>query len=92
MIVWKVIYLKRAIEDLSKLPFGTRNRIANKIKFFRQQKDPLKYAKKLTNPLFGTYRFRIGNYRAIFDIDAKGIIKILLIVTIKHRKDIYRKI
>jgi mRNA-degrading endonuclease RelE of RelBE toxin-antitoxin system len=44
----------------------------------RLQKSPL-----------GPYRFRIGDYRAIFDVDENNNIKILLILTIGHRKDIY---
>jgi mRNA-degrading endonuclease RelE of RelBE toxin-antitoxin system len=91
MIIWKVIYSKEAIDYLSKLPIKIRKRILDKIKFFRLQENPLKYAKKLTNPQYGSHRFRIGNYRAVFEIDDKGNIKILLILTINHRKDIYRK-
>ncbi|ACK42565.1 hypothetical protein Dtur_1287 [Dictyoglomus turgidum DSM 6724] len=31
--------------------------------------DPLKYARKLISQKIGTYRFRIGDYRVIFDKD-----------------------
>jgi len=92
MTLYEPEYTNQAFKDLAKLHKNVTQKILAKIIFFCRQKNPLKYAKKLTNPLFGTYRFRIGNYRAIFDIDDKGIIKILLIITIKHRKDIYRKI
>jgi mRNA interferase RelE/StbE len=34
----------------------------------------------------GTYRFRIGDYRAIFDIDGENIV----ILRIGHRRDIYK--
>ena len=49
MIIWKVIYSKEAIDYLSKLPIKIRKRILDKIKFFRLQENPLKYAKKLKN-------------------------------------------
>ncbi|MBC8526038.1 MAG: type II toxin-antitoxin system RelE/ParE family toxin [Candidatus Cloacimonetes bacterium] len=36
----------------------------------------------------GSYRFRIGNYRVIFDIDEDK----LVILRVGHRKNIYRGI
>lgn len=51
--------------------------------------NPLKYAKKLTDFNAGTYRFRVGDYRVIFDIDNRRNILALLILKIGHRKEIY---
>lgn len=87
---YSVQYTKKATRDLEKLPQKIAQRIAGKIRFFRQQPDPLHYAKKLTKAGLGQYRFRIGEYRAIFDVDSKGRIHILMILRIKHRKDIYQ--
>lgn len=86
---WEVIYTRRATEDLSSLPHAVAQRVADKIKFFKVQIDPLAFAKRLTQSSVGTYRFRIGNYRAIFDVDHKVEIRILLILRIRHRKDVY---
>jgi mRNA interferase RelE/StbE len=44
------------------------------------------YAQKLTNPEFGTYRFRIGDYRVIFDLVEEQ----LIVLRVGHRSDIYR--
>ena len=66
-----------------------QKRIAHKLRFYLSGDNPLIHAKKLKDNRLGTYRFRIGNYRAIFDIDKKGNISILLILRIKHRKDAY---
>jgi mRNA interferase RelE/StbE len=44
---------------------------------------PLYYAKKLTDNDIGTYRWRIGNYRIVFDIDGKNIV--ILRVDIEER-------
>jgi mRNA interferase RelE/StbE len=48
--------------------------------------DPLAYARKLTNPKIGTYRFRVGDHRIIFDLVGGD----LVILRIGHRKEIYR--
>ncbi|MBP6881235.1 MAG: hypothetical protein KBC35_01275 [Candidatus Pacebacteria bacterium] len=36
------------------------------------------------------YRYRIGDYRAIFSVAADGTITLLTILSVKHRKDVYR--
>jgi len=87
--MYKIIYIKKAINDLKGLEPGIARRIVKKIHFFSCQENPLAYAKKLSQPEIGQYRFRIGDYRALFDIDANGRIQILMILRIKHRKDIY---
>lgn len=43
--------------------------------------------KKLTDFPYGDYRYRIGNYRIIFDIYGKTI----LITRVLHRKKVYKK-
>ena len=87
--MYQVIYTEHARQDLKRFELKTARRIIKKIYFFSQQKTPLTFAKKLTEPSLGQYRFRIGDYRAIFDIDKKGNLQILIILKIKHRKDIY---
>ncbi len=84
-----VFYTQKAKDDLKNLELKTARRIIKKIFFFSNQKNPLSFAKKLSNTAIGMYRFRIGDYRVIFDIDAKGSVQILMILRIKHRKDIY---
>ncbi|EKD93975.1 MAG: addiction module antitoxin [uncultured bacterium] len=90
MKTFQLRYSKKALGNLKKLQPKTARRILEKLDFFIQQKDPLGFAKKLTNPLYGTYRFRIGDYRVIFDTDKEGNIEILMVLAIKHRKEVYR--
>ena len=86
----KTIYTKKALSNLSKLEKQIAKQISDKIKFFAKQDNPLMFAKKLKNLKLEIYRFRVGNYRIIFEIDKKGKIKILLILAVKHRKDAYK--
>ncbi len=58
--------------------------IIDQLKVFR--KDPISLAKKLTNPKLGTYRYKVGDYRVVFDIDNKTVI----ILRVGHRKTIYK--
>ncbi len=88
--MYKALYTKKALGELKKLPLKTAQRIVKKVEFFSEQKDPLKHAKQLTNSLYGEYRFRVGDYRVIFDKDEKGNLVVLYILSVKHRKDSYR--
>lgn len=82
---FRVVYTKTAAEDIRKLDPVAKKRIKNKIEIYLQS--PLTYAKKLTDLKIGTYRWRAGNYRIVFDIDGKNIV----ILRVGHRREIYRK-
>jgi len=64
--MYRVIFTQRALKDWKNLDKETQDRIAMKLKEFA--KEPFRYARKLIHPKIGTYRFRIGDYRVIFDI------------------------
>jgi mRNA interferase RelE/StbE len=82
--MFKVVITDRALKDIDNLTQDVKKRIASKLKEYSN--DPLNYSRKLTDPKIGTYRFRIGDYRVIFDIEDETII----VLRIGHRKDIYK--
>jgi len=82
----KLIFSGIAFKQLSKLAPDIQNRINGKLDFYLSQKDPLDFAEKLNDYGFGEWRFRIGNYRVVFDVDGDKII----ILKVGHRKDIYK--
>ena len=82
--MYKIIFTKSTLKDFKKLDNNTQKIIKKKLTLF--QSNPLKYATKLTNNEIGAYRFRIGDYRAIFDMEEDKII----ILKIGHRKEIYK--
>lgn len=81
---FKLIFTQNAVRDIKKLDRVAQKRLAEKFKVFQER--PLFYAKKLTSSLLGQYRWRIGNYRIIFDIKGKD----LIILRVGHRKEIYK--
>ncbi len=82
--MFEIIILPRALKDLENIDCENKRRIGRKLKEFLE--DPLSHAQKLSNPKIGSYRFRVGDFRLIFDIDGDTII----ILRIGHRKHIYR--
>jgi mRNA interferase RelE/StbE len=83
-MTYKLIYTRRAARDISKLQRGVKQRIKRSLE--RYARDPFFYAKKMADPTLGTYRFRIGEYRVIFDIEGDE----LTILRLGHRSKIYR--
>ncbi len=74
---------------LDALDTQIRKRIINKIGTYCATGKLLTFAKPLSGELRGLFRFRSGDYRAIFRNDAHGEITILFILTIKHRREAY---
>ena len=72
----RVFYTHQAARQLENLPRAVQKRIVLKMRFYAEQKDPLKFAKRLTDSREWNFRFRVGAYRMLFDA-GRGAIYIL---------------
>ncbi|MDH5597145.1 MAG: type II toxin-antitoxin system RelE/ParE family toxin [Candidatus Peregrinibacteria bacterium] len=81
----KIVVTNRAHRQLKKLEGSIRKRLKLKLEWYLQQEDPLIFADKLTDADLGRLRYRVGDYRIIFDIDGDK----LIIYQVGHRKDVY---
>ena len=79
-----ILYTKSAKKDIDTLDIIAKNKIKKKFELLK--KDPILYARKLSNTKIGSYQWRVGNHRIIFDIIRKKII----VLRMGHRKDVYR--
>lgn len=81
-------YLLRpsAEKDFAKLDFQIQARVIKKLEFFISSPNPIDFAQTLTHRETGQYRFRVGDYRVIFDVEED----VLIILTIRHRREVYR--
>lgn len=84
---YKLLYKSTAVKSIQKLTPQIKKRLKVKLEFFASQEDPLLFAKALTKPADAQYRFRVGNYRVLFDIEGDNIV----ILLVQHRKDVYKK-
>lgn len=82
---YNLLYTGRAERDIKKLDPFIKRQIGKAI--LRLKNNPVEHSEKLTDPKIGTYRFRVGDYRVIFDIDENNIV----ILRVGHRKEIYRR-
>lgn len=84
--MYRYEFTEQALQQLQKLPPETQVKIIKKLEYFISSVNPLFFAGHLTNFSLGQYRFRIGDYRVIFDLEES----VLVILTIGHRKEIYK--
>lgn len=82
---YELIYTRRAERDIDKLEPKVRERIGKAL--LRYTEEPLRFAEKLSDPILGGYRFRIGDYRVIFDVQGNDIV----VLRVGHRREIYRR-
>ncbi len=83
---YRVILAKSAKKDIKKLAPLLRGRLRTKITFHVEQENPLAFASPLKEPADAQYRFRVGNYRVLFDVEGDTIV----ILRVQHRREVYR--
>lgn len=87
---WKIEYLKSIQKEVRKIDRG----IQKKIREYLENKvanldDPRDIGKPLKGNLGELWRYRIGDYRVICEIQNKTIT--VLVIHIGHRKNVYKK-
>ena len=85
-MTYRLVYTHKAFRDIRELEENVKKRIGKALERYREE--PLKFASRLIDSKLGMFRFRIGDYRVICDIEDDEII----ILRVGHRKDIYRKL
>ena len=90
-MAWQIDYTRQAQRQLSKLDKAAARRILDYMDHqVATQTDPRSLGKALTGPQLGNYwRYRVGDYRIICDIQ-DGILHVL-VISIGHREQVYRK-
>lgn len=85
---YKVNYTSQAVKQLLKLDRYTRKLIYAWIdKNLQDCENPRLHGKPLTANRSGQWRYRVGDYRLIAEIEDDKII--ILVMSVGHRKEIY---
>lgn len=88
-MAWKIEYTKSALSELKKLDKQEAKHIVNFISDRIANLDnPRSTGKPLTGNLVDLWRYRVGNYRIITEIQDQIIC--ILILRVGHRKDVYK--
>ena len=81
-----VFYTRKSAKQLKSLPHSIQKRIVEKMRFYANQNDPLKFAEYLSDRREGEFRFRVRNYRLIFDVRAN----VIYVLKIDRRDKVYK--
>ena len=86
-MIYQIRYLDEVVrKDISALPSSARNLIKRAIEE-RLTIDPIGFGKPLRYSLKGHRRIRVSDYRVVYRIEPE--VSTVIIVAIKHRKDVY---
>ncbi|QYA64603.1 hypothetical protein J5249_00477 [Campylobacter fetus subsp. fetus] len=83
----KVLFNKSASKNFSKLDGSIKTVILKKLKVIESLENPRCEGKALVGNMLGLWRYRIGDYRVIAQIQDDKLV--ILVVKIAHRKDVY---
>lgn len=83
---YKLVFDAKVIKDLKKIDQTWQKKIIEAIKN-KLIKDPFQ-GKRLVGELSPYYRFRVGDYRVIYEVVEQDIL--ITVIKIRHRKDVYR--
>ena len=86
--MYQVLYEKRVLKDLDKIPNQDVERIFNAFEALSSNPYP-QGSKKLSGKL-NLYRIRQGNYRIVYTVAYKE--KEIRIILVRHRKEAYRNL
>ncbi|MBM3580271.1 MAG: type II toxin-antitoxin system RelE/ParE family toxin [Alphaproteobacteria bacterium] len=85
-MAWTIEFSIKAERQLAKIDHFWQKKIATYLKE-KVKKDPLAFGKALTSNLKGLWRYRIGDYRVICELNGKQLT--VLVVDVGHRKGVY---
>ena len=88
-MAWKIEIDKDVQRSMKKLDRETARRIIAKLREISQLEDPRSTGKALVGNLAGLWRYRVGDYRIICDIE-DGVL-VILVVDIAHRSKVYKR-
>jgi mRNA interferase RelE/StbE len=88
-LAWAIDYTQTARNQLKKLDKAVAERILDYLDDrVAKQEDPRTLGKALTGPLGTLWRYRIGDYRVICEIQNRAVT--ILVIRIGHRREVYR--
>lgn len=81
----RIVYTKRAVRDIEQLQGAVKKRIGDAM--LKIIDSPYDHLRKMVGSDLGMYRYRIGEYRVIMDVEGCDIV----VLRVGHRREIYRR-
>lgn len=87
-MAWRIEIDRDVQREMRKLDRQVAKRITAKLREISQLDDPRSTGKGLTGNLAGLWRYRVGDYRIVCDIE-DGVL-VILVVDVAHRSRVYK--
>ena len=88
-MAWTIDVSEKAVRSLRKMDKQAARRIRDELAEIAALDDPRSRGKALTGNLAGLWRYRVGDYRIICDIE-DGVL-VILVVDVAHRREVYKR-
>jgi mRNA interferase RelE/StbE len=85
---WTIEFIPAARKQLYSLDRSTAACILAKLESWLSAGDPRSFGEPLRDRLKGYWRWRVGDYRVIAEVDGAKLL--VLVITVGHRREIYR--
>jgi mRNA interferase RelE/StbE len=87
-LAWIVEYDPEVERDLRKLDPSIQREILDYMESrIATESDPRRFGKPLRHSKYGLWRYRVGDYRIICEIQARRLV--VLVVAVGHRRSVY---
>lgn len=87
-LTWTIKISERALRSLRKMDKQVARRIRDKLAEISTLENPRSTGKALTGSLAGVWRYRVGDYRILCDIEDNELV--VIIIDVAHRREVYR--
>lgn len=86
-MAYQLLFSNKALKSIKNIQRPANEKIISALEQLAQDPDNKTNVKRLTNHPGAIFRLRVGDYRVLFDKHDE--IRIIAIIDIRHRKDIY---
>ena len=88
-MAWRIDFTRNADKAMRKLDKGVAARVFDELDEIAKLEDPRSRGKALTGNLAGVWRYRVGDYRILCDINDGRLV--ILVVDVAHRREVYKR-
>lgn len=88
-MAWRIEFTRSADKAMRKLDKGIAKRVFDELDEIATLEDPRNRGKALTGNLAGVWRYRVGDYRVLCDIQDGRLV--VLVVDVAYRREVYRR-
>lgn len=88
-MAWRIEVDKDVQRAMRKMDRQVARRITSKLREISLLDDPRSTGKALVGNMAGLWRYRVGDYRIVCDIEDAALL--VLVVDVAHRREVYRR-